>query len=67
MILRAAGSDYAKVARCGVYLKDVGDFQKITAAYREFFLTDFPARSTIGAPLAHPDVLVELDCVAAVS
>ena len=63
-ILRAAGSDYAKVARCGVYLKDVGDFQKMNGVYREFFPTDPPARSTIGAPLAHPDVLVEIDCVA---
>ncbi len=66
-ILRAAGSDYTKVARCGVYLKDVGDFQKMNAVYREFFPTEFPARSTIGAPLAHPDVLVEIDCVATVS
>ena len=46
-----------------MYLKDVGDFQKMNAVYREFF----PARSTIGAPLAHPDVLVEIDCVATVS
>ena len=66
-ILHAAGSDYAKVARCGVYLKDVGDFQKMNAVYREFFPTDPPARSTIGAPLAHPDILVEIDCVATVS
>ena len=66
-ILKAAGSDYAKVARCGVYLKDVGDFQKMNAVYREFFPADPPARSTIGAPLAHPDVLVEIDCVATVS
>ena len=66
-ILKAAGSDYAKVARCGVYLKDVGDFQKMNAVYREFFPNDPPARSTIGAPLAHPDILVEIDCVATVS
>src|SRR5688500_11344474 len=65
-ILRAGGSDYAKVARCNVYLKDVGDFQKMNAVYREFFPSDFPARSTIGAPLAHPDVLVEIDCVATI-
>ena len=66
-ILRAAGSDYANVARCGVYLKDVNDFQKMNAVYREFFPADPPARSTIGAPLAHPDVLVEIDCVATVT
>ena len=67
VILRAAGSEYAKVARCGVYLKDVDDFQKMNAVYREFFPNEHPARSTIGAPLAHPDVLVEIDCVATVT
>lgn len=66
-VLRAAGSDYAKVARCGVYLRDIADFPKMNAIYREFFPTDFPARSTIGCPLAHPDILVEVDCVATLS
>ena len=66
-VLRAAGSDYKNVARCGVYLKDIADFPKMNAVYREFFPADPPARSTIGCPLAHPDILVEVDCVAEVA
>ena len=66
-VLRAAGSDYPSVARCGVYLTDMADFPKMNAVYREFFPTEPPARSTIGCALAQPDILVEIDCVAAVS
>lgn len=65
-VLRAAGSGYAHVARCGVYLSDIGDFPKMNAVYREFFSADHPARSTLGCALARPDVLVEIDCVAEV-
>lgn len=63
-VLRAAGSDYKNVGRCGVYLKDIADFPIMNAVYREFFPGDPPARSTIGCPLAHADILVEVDCVA---
>ena len=66
-ILRAAGSDYSRVARCGVYLKDITDYPMMNEIYREYFQTDPPARTTIGCPLAHPDILVEVDCVAEVS
>lgn len=63
-VLRAAGTDYANVARCGVYLTDMAGFKEMNVIYREFFPTDPPARSTIGCALAHPDILVEIDCVA---
>jgi reactive intermediate/imine deaminase len=62
-VLRAAGSDYKHVARCGVYIKDVADFQTVNAVYREFFPTDPPARSTIVCQLVQTDILVEVDCV----
>lgn len=63
-ILRAAGSDYARVIRCGVYLKDMSDFEGMNRVYREFFAVEPPARSTIGCALAASDLLVEIDCVA---
>ena len=35
--------------------------------YSTFFEDgNFPARTTIGAPLAHPDFLLEIECVAEV-
>lgn len=66
-VLRAAGTSYAQVVRCGVYLTDATAFAAMNAVYREFFPTDPPARSTIICALADPRILIEIDCVATVS
>ena len=65
-ILRAAGSDYGQVLRCGVYLADVRHFQRMNEIYAEYFKDHPPARTTIECKLARPEILVEIDCVAAV-
>lgn len=66
VVLKAAGSDYAHVLRCGVYLKDASDFSAMNAVYREFFATEQPARATVICALVDPAILVEIDCVAEV-
>ena len=65
-ILRAAGTDYAHVLRCGVYLADIRDFPRMNEIYAEYFRDRPPARTTIECKLARADILVEIDCVAAV-
>ena len=65
-ILRAGGSDYANVLRCGVYLSDIRAFEAMNAVYREFFSSAAPARSTIECKMANPAILVEVDCVAGI-
>jgi 2-iminobutanoate/2-iminopropanoate deaminase len=62
-ILEAAGCTMANVVKCNVYLADRRDFAAMNEAYREFFPTDPPARTTVEA---HPpvDIRVEIDCVA---
>jgi 2-iminobutanoate/2-iminopropanoate deaminase len=65
-ILRAGGSDYAHVLRCGVYLADIRDFQRMNEIYARYFPERPPARTTIECKLARPDILVEIDCVASV-
>lgn len=62
-ILEAAGTDLAHVVKCNVYLANRFDFAAMNEAYREFFPTDAPARTTVEA---HPptDIRVEIDCVA---
>ncbi|HUG06146.1 MAG: RidA family protein [Chloroflexota bacterium] len=65
-VLEAAGTDHAHVLRCNVYLKDISDFARMNAVYREFFPSDPPARSTISCALADPRILVEIDAVAEV-
>lgn len=62
-ILEAAGASMADVVKCNVYLANRYDFAAMNEAYREFFPTDPPARTTVEA---HPptDIRVEIDCVA---
>ena len=65
-ILKAGGTDYASVLRCGVYLSDIRTFEAMNTVYREFFSSAPPARSTIECKMADPGILVEVDCVAGV-
>jgi 2-iminobutanoate/2-iminopropanoate deaminase len=62
-ILEAAGASLEQVVKCNVYLADRKDFAAMNEAYREFFPSDPPARTTVEA---HPpvEIRVEIDCVA---
>jgi len=64
-ILRAAGSDLQYVLRCGVFLLDISEFQKMNAVYARTFGDHRPARTTIqAAALPAPGLRVEIDCIA---
>ncbi len=65
-ILRAGGSDYRHVLRCGVYLAHIQSFARMHEIYAEYFPKDPPARTTIECRMARPEILIEIDCVAAV-
>lgn len=62
-ILEGAGATMADVVRCGVFLKDGGDFAKMNEVYAEFFGENKPARTTIECKFAM-DIRVEIDCIA---
>ncbi len=64
-ILRAAGSDLPHVLRCGVFLLDIAEFEKMNAVYARVFGDHRPARTTIqAAALPGDGLLVEIDCIA---
>ncbi len=64
-ILRAGGSDLQYVLRCGVFLTDMSEFQKMNAVYARMFGDHRPARTTIqAAALPGPGLRVEIDCIA---
>jgi len=65
-IVTAGGGELRDVLRCNVYLADIGTFAQMNAVYGEFFPRDPPARTTIECRMARPEILVEIDCVAAV-
>ena len=48
-ILEAAGSSLQHVLRCGVFLTDISEFQKMNAVYSRVFGDHRPARTTIQA------------------
>src|SRR6266446_4520231 len=63
-ILKAAGSGMDKVVRCGVFLKNMGDFAAMNDVYKGHFPAPPPARTTIEAARLPKDVLVEIDVIA---
>jgi 2-iminobutanoate/2-iminopropanoate deaminase len=63
-ILKAAGSGLEKVVRCGVFLKNMGDFAAMNEIYGRHFSTAPPARSTVEVARLPKDVLVEIDVIA---
>jgi len=64
-ILQAAGSDLSHVLRCGVFLVDLRDFEKMNAVYAKVFGDHRPARTTVQvAALPDPRLRVEIDAIA---
>lgn len=62
-ILEAAGSSLSRVVKTTVFLRDMGDFQRMNAVYAEFFKNDPPARSTIQVGLPRNGA-VEIEAIA---
>ena len=66
-VLAAAGSDFSKVVKCNVYLKNMDDFAAMNAVYGESFTGEAPpARATVEVARLPKNALVEIDCVALV-
>ena len=64
-ILQAAGSDLQHVLRCGVFLVEMRDFEKMNAVYARVFGDHRPARTTVQvAALPDPSLRVEIDAIA---
>lgn len=63
-LLAEAGTDLAHAVRCTVFMSDLSLRDRMSAVYREFFPTDFPARAVVGCDLGSPECLVEIDCIA---
>lgn len=64
-ILEAAGSSLSRVVRCGVYLADIREFQKMNAVYEKMLEGNRPARTTVEvAALPLAGLRVEIDVIA---
>jgi len=63
-ILGAAGIGFGNVVRAGIFVADMGDFQKVNAIYGSFFTSDPPARATVEVGRLPKDALVEIEAAA---
>ena len=64
MILKAAGMDFTNVVKCGIFVKDMNNFQQINTEYGKYFTADPPARETVEVSRLPKDVNVEISCIA---
>ncbi len=62
-VVEGAGATLADVVSCRVFLAQLTEknFAEMNAVYKEFFVGDYPARTTVGAQLMN--MLVEIECV----
>lgn len=63
-ILAEAGGTMDDVLKCNVYLADIRDFQTMNAEFAKAFPNNPPARTTVQARLAEPEMLVEIEAIA---
>jgi 2-iminobutanoate/2-iminopropanoate deaminase len=63
-VLRAGGARVGDVLKCTVYLADIRHFQIMNDEFAKVFATDPPARTTVEARLAEPEMLVEIEAIA---
>ncbi len=63
-ILEAAGGSLDSVAKCTIFLKDLGNFVTVNEVYGSYFNAEPPARATVEVSELPKGVDVEIDAVA---
>lgn len=64
-VLEAAGSSLQKVVKATVFFKDLRDFASVNEVYAKAMGDHRPARAGVEVARLPKDVLVEIDCIAA--
>ena len=63
-ILEGCGASMVDVVKCSVFLRDAKDFSAMNEIFAEFFGNDKPARTTVEAKFAVPEMKIEIDAIA---
>ena len=63
-VLAAADASFDTVARVGIYLTDLGNFNAVNEVMKQYFHEPYPARSTIGVAALPRGAQVEIDMIA---
>ena len=65
-VLAAAGTSFARVVKCTVFLVDIADYAAMNEVYAGYFPAEAPARSTVAGSGLALGARVEIECIAAV-
>lgn len=65
-ILTEGGSDFSRVIKTTVFIKDMNDFTLMNEVYAEYFGDSKPARSTVEVARLPKDALVEIEAIACI-
>lgn len=65
-VLKEAGATTDDVLKCNVYLADIRYFQTMNEEFAKVFGDNPPARTTVQAALAEPEMLVEIEAIACI-
>ncbi len=63
-VLQEAGMPLSSVAKCTIFVKDMGNFGRINEVYGSYFQNNPPARETVEVSRLPKDVNVEISCIA---
>ena len=63
-LLHEAEMDFTHIVKCSIFLKDLGDFQKVNAVYATYFDSVPPARETVEVARLPLDATIEISCIA---
>jgi 2-iminobutanoate/2-iminopropanoate deaminase len=63
-VLEDSGSGLPHVVKVNAYLSGMDNFARFNAVYKEFFTSDFPARTCIQAGRLPFDIQVEVEAIA---
>jgi len=63
-ILEDAGSGLGQVIKVTAFLADMNHFAAFNEVYKEFFVSDFPARTCVQAARLPMDIQVEVEAIA---
>ena len=63
-VLSKAGTTFAKVVKCSIFLADMDDFAAVNEIYGAYFPFNPPARETVAVRTLPKHCLVEISCIA---
>ena len=66
-ILKEAGTSFANVVKCTIFLKDMNTFPVVNETYGKYFAAGPPARETVEVARLPKDVNVEISCIAIIN